>query len=174
MLALLAEGLRNREIADRLVISEPTVKTHVRHVLEKLRIRNRAEAAAFAAPPPRRLRARGWARAHVAHDLLRRMPSTSATRPVVAPVRRASATASRSSALIGANARAARPRSASSTARSASVVASCGRRDHHALGDVLGDGLVARGGEGSGVDERQSVHAAMFAAARRPWHRPEG
>jgi DNA-binding NarL/FixJ family response regulator len=49
VLALLAEGLRNREIADRLVISEPTVKTHVRHVLEKLRIRNRAEAAAFAA-----------------------------------------------------------------------------------------------------------------------------
>ena len=48
VLALLAEGLRNREIAERLVISEPTVKTHVRHVLEKLRIRNRAEAAAFA------------------------------------------------------------------------------------------------------------------------------
>jgi DNA-binding NarL/FixJ family response regulator len=49
VLGLLAEGLRNREIAERLVISEPTVKTHVRHVLEKLRIRNRAEAAAFAA-----------------------------------------------------------------------------------------------------------------------------
>jgi two-component system NarL family response regulator len=49
VLGLLAEGLRNREIAERLVISEATVKTHVRHVLEKLRIRNRAEAAAFAA-----------------------------------------------------------------------------------------------------------------------------
>jgi len=47
--ALRADGLRNREIAERLVISEPTVKTHVRHVLEKLRFRNRAEAAAFAA-----------------------------------------------------------------------------------------------------------------------------
>ena len=40
VLALLAEGLRNREA---------TVKTHVRHVLEKLRFRNRAVAAAFAA-----------------------------------------------------------------------------------------------------------------------------
>jgi DNA-binding NarL/FixJ family response regulator len=49
VLALLAEGLRNREIAERLVVSEATVKTHVRHVLEKLRLRNRAEAAAFAA-----------------------------------------------------------------------------------------------------------------------------
>jgi DNA-binding NarL/FixJ family response regulator len=49
VLALLAEGLRNREIAERLVISEATVKTHVRHVLEKLHFRNRAEAAAFAA-----------------------------------------------------------------------------------------------------------------------------
>jgi DNA-binding NarL/FixJ family response regulator len=49
VLALLAEGLRNREIAERLVISEATVKTHVRRVLEKLRFRNRAEAAAFAA-----------------------------------------------------------------------------------------------------------------------------
>ena len=49
VLTLLAEGLRNREIADRLHISDATVKTHVRHVLEKLRFRNRAEAAAFAA-----------------------------------------------------------------------------------------------------------------------------
>jgi two-component system NarL family response regulator len=49
VLGLLAEGLRNREIAERLVISEATVKTHVRRVLEKLRFRNRSEAAAFAA-----------------------------------------------------------------------------------------------------------------------------
>jgi DNA-binding NarL/FixJ family response regulator len=49
VLTLLAEGLRNREIAERLIIREATVKTHVRHVLEKLRFRNRAEAAAFAA-----------------------------------------------------------------------------------------------------------------------------
>jgi DNA-binding NarL/FixJ family response regulator len=49
VLELLGEGLRNREIAERLVVSEATVKTHVRHVLEKLRMRNRAEAAAYAA-----------------------------------------------------------------------------------------------------------------------------
>ncbi len=49
VLELLGQGLRNREIAERLVVSEATVKTHVRHVLEKLRLRNRAQAAAFAA-----------------------------------------------------------------------------------------------------------------------------
>ena len=49
VLELIGQGLRNREIAERLVVSEATIKTHVRHVLEKLRLRNRAEAAAFAA-----------------------------------------------------------------------------------------------------------------------------
>jgi two-component system NarL family response regulator len=48
VLELIGRGLRNREIAERLVVSEATVKTHVRHILEKLRLRNRAEAAAFA------------------------------------------------------------------------------------------------------------------------------
>ena len=48
VLELLGRGLRNREIAERLVVSDATVKTHVRHILEKLRLRNRAEAAAFA------------------------------------------------------------------------------------------------------------------------------
>jgi DNA-binding NarL/FixJ family response regulator len=38
VLTLLAEGLRNREIAERLIIREATVKTHVRHVLQKLRL----------------------------------------------------------------------------------------------------------------------------------------
>ncbi len=48
VLELMAEGLRNREIAERLFLSEATIKTHVRHLLDKLRLRNRAEAAAFA------------------------------------------------------------------------------------------------------------------------------
>ena len=49
VLELIGRGLRNREIAERLVVSEATVNTNVRHVLETLRLRNRAEAAAFAA-----------------------------------------------------------------------------------------------------------------------------
>jgi DNA-binding NarL/FixJ family response regulator len=52
VLTLMADGLRNREIAERLVISEATVKSHVRHVLQKLRIRNRAEAAVLATKYP--------------------------------------------------------------------------------------------------------------------------
>ena len=48
VLALIAEGLANKEIAARLHISENTVKTHVRHILEKLGLRSRAEAAAYA------------------------------------------------------------------------------------------------------------------------------
>jgi DNA-binding NarL/FixJ family response regulator len=49
VLTLLATGAPNAEIGRRLGISEPTVKTHVRHVLEKLHLRNRAAAAAYAA-----------------------------------------------------------------------------------------------------------------------------
>jgi DNA-binding NarL/FixJ family response regulator len=44
VLALLADGLSNRQIADRLVISEGTVKFHVNSILRKLRVANRAEA----------------------------------------------------------------------------------------------------------------------------------
>ena len=47
-LKLVAQGLGNKEIAAELHISENTVKTHVRHILEKLGLSNRAEAAAYA------------------------------------------------------------------------------------------------------------------------------
>jgi len=46
VLGLMARGFRNREIANALVISESTTKVHVRHVLEKLGVRTRAEAVA--------------------------------------------------------------------------------------------------------------------------------
>lgn len=45
VLRLLAEGLTDREIADRLVISPRTVESHVGSVLRKLGVRNRAQAA---------------------------------------------------------------------------------------------------------------------------------
>ncbi|MDP9343883.1 MAG: response regulator transcription factor [Actinomycetota bacterium] len=48
ILKLLAEGLRNDDIAERLVISPQTVQTHVRNILSKLRVHSRLEAVAFA------------------------------------------------------------------------------------------------------------------------------
>ncbi|WP_072714545.1 LuxR C-terminal-related transcriptional regulator [Rhodothermus profundi] len=44
ILHLLAQGLSNAEIADRLHISVETVRTHIRHIYRKLQARNRAEA----------------------------------------------------------------------------------------------------------------------------------
>jgi DNA-binding NarL/FixJ family response regulator len=48
VLALIATGLTNDEIAERLVLGAGTVKTHVNHIFLKLDVRNRAEAVIFA------------------------------------------------------------------------------------------------------------------------------
>ena len=48
MLALVARGLTNREIAAELVISVKTASVHVSHILRKLDAPNRLEAAAIA------------------------------------------------------------------------------------------------------------------------------
>jgi LuxR family maltose regulon positive regulatory protein len=44
VLRLIAQGLTNQEIADALFISVNTVKTHAKHIYEKLNVRNRAQA----------------------------------------------------------------------------------------------------------------------------------
>jgi DNA-binding CsgD family transcriptional regulator len=46
--ALLAQGLSNRDIAERLVVSERTAENHVQHVLNRLGLRSRAQVAAWA------------------------------------------------------------------------------------------------------------------------------
>lgn len=48
ILRLVAQGLSNQEIADRLVISERTVRTHISHILDKLHLANRTQAALYA------------------------------------------------------------------------------------------------------------------------------
>jgi DNA-binding CsgD family transcriptional regulator len=44
VLACLVDGQTTQQMAARLFISENTVKTHVRHIFEKLEVSNRAEA----------------------------------------------------------------------------------------------------------------------------------
>jgi NarL family two-component system response regulator LiaR len=48
VLALMVEGLNNTEIAERLVVSPSTIKSHVSHILRKLDVTSRTEAAALA------------------------------------------------------------------------------------------------------------------------------
>ena len=55
ILELVAGRLSNKEIAAKLVISEHTVKNHLKNILSKLHVRSRREAAAYGV-------ARGWVR----------------------------------------------------------------------------------------------------------------
>ena len=48
VLSLVGNGATNHEIAEKLIISEHTVKSHLRSILSKLNIRNRQQAAAYA------------------------------------------------------------------------------------------------------------------------------
>ena len=53
VLAHLASGASDREIAEQLVVSEHTVKKHVQHILQKLGVRNRTQAVAQLRRPSR-------------------------------------------------------------------------------------------------------------------------
>ena len=49
VLTLVAKGSSNREIGATLFITENTVRTHLKNILEKLHVKNRSQAAAYAA-----------------------------------------------------------------------------------------------------------------------------
>jgi DNA-binding NarL/FixJ family response regulator len=48
VLARVAHGNRNRDIAEQLFISEETVKAHMKHIMEKLSANDRTQAVAIA------------------------------------------------------------------------------------------------------------------------------
>ncbi len=48
VLKLVAKGMSNQDIADALILSEGTVRTHVRNILSKLHLANRTQAALYA------------------------------------------------------------------------------------------------------------------------------
>lgn len=48
VLILVATGVTNREIAEKLVVTESTIKVHLHNILEKLHLRNRQHAVAYA------------------------------------------------------------------------------------------------------------------------------
>lgn len=48
VIQLIAKGLSNQEIAEKLVISERTARTHITHILGKLHLANRTQAAIYA------------------------------------------------------------------------------------------------------------------------------
>jgi DNA-binding NarL/FixJ family response regulator len=48
VLALIAEGLTNTEIAERFVVSPTTIKSHINHLFTKADLRDRAQAVNYA------------------------------------------------------------------------------------------------------------------------------
>ena len=68
ILQLIAEGMSNRDIAERLSLSVYTVKNHVHHILEKLHVQDRREAVEHAY-------ARHWLRPHHAARNWRSRPA---------------------------------------------------------------------------------------------------